>query len=59
MCLNGRVEEWVQNFIQRTSKTRPMGGGGSESKPEGNTKIGTSVNPQRTTQRRIPEDLNP
>lgn len=36
-----------------------MGGGGSESKPEGNTKIGTSVNPQRTTQRRIPEDLNP
>jgi hypothetical protein len=33
--------------------------GGSESKSEGNTKIGTSGNPQRMTQRRIPADLNP
>jgi hypothetical protein len=35
------------------------GGGRFESKSEGNTKIGTSGNPQRTTQRHIPEDLNP
>jgi hypothetical protein len=45
MYLNGRGEEWIQNFIQRNSKKRPMGGGVSESMSEVNTKIGTSENP--------------
>jgi hypothetical protein len=33
--------------------------GGTESKSDGNIKIGTLGNPQRKTQRRIPEDPNP
>jgi hypothetical protein len=27
MYLNGKVEEWGQKFIERTSKKRPIGGG--------------------------------
>jgi len=46
-------------FYSEKLKEEANGGGVSESMSEGNTKIGTSGNPQRNTQRRIREHLNP
>ena len=58
------VPEWESwrmdtEFYSEKLKEEANGGGVSESMSEGNTKIGTSGNPQRNTQRRIREHLNP
>lgn len=59
MYLNDGELKNGDRILFREPERRGQWGGGSESKSEGNTKIGTSGNPQRTTQRRIQEDLNP